>query len=432
MARLRSNFIGGTIENSGSLGSGDTTLQSADLAGVPAVTGGDIVALILDPFATAGDPEIVHVTAHTALAATATIARQQETTTARSHAETVQWIHAPTAEDWAEIQATMDSAVATITAAVDGTDFDAKGDLLTGTAADSFDRVAVGVNDASLVADSSAPGGVKWEKLTVDGVGAALLDELAPAGMVVAFSGSTPPTGWLLGYGQAVNRTTYARLNTVYSNDSYPFGDGDGSTTFNMPDLRGRAPIGLDNMGGIDAGGISLANVLGTLGGSETASLSAAELPAHTHSGSSLATDNPGDHVHAAGSYLTATGGSHTHTPGSLSTGAGGSHTHTLPNSDHANDWPAGQVNGALGHLDSGGDSEGISFTSMSDPGSHSHTSFSGITSSHGGHTHAVVGESDNEGGHTHAVSGSTGSTGAGSAFSILPPVMAMNYIVKT
>jgi microcystin-dependent protein len=102
----------------------------------------------------------------------------------------------------------------------------------------------------------------------------------APAGAIEAYAGSTAPTGWLLSFGQAVSRTTYANLFAVISTT---YGVGDGSTTFNLPDLRGRAVAGVDNMGGTDAGRLSISNTLGTTTGAETHTLSSAEMPSHRH-----------------------------------------------------------------------------------------------------------------------------------------------------
>jgi microcystin-dependent protein len=102
----------------------------------------------------------------------------------------------------------------------------------------------------------------------------------APAGAIEAYAGSTAPTGWLLSFGQAVSRTTYANLFAVISTT---YGSGDGSTTFNLPDMRGRAVAGVDNMGGTDAGRLSISNTLGTTTGAETHTLSSAEMPSHTH-----------------------------------------------------------------------------------------------------------------------------------------------------
>ena len=101
-----------------------------------------------------------------------------------------------------------------------------------------------------------------------------------PLGTVSGFAGSTAPSGWQLCYGQAISRTQYAGLFAVTSTT---YGSGDGSTTFNVPDLRGRVVAGLDNMGGTDAARLSTANTLGTTTGTETITLTSAEMPSHTH-----------------------------------------------------------------------------------------------------------------------------------------------------
>jgi microcystin-dependent protein len=102
----------------------------------------------------------------------------------------------------------------------------------------------------------------------------------SPTGAVIAFAGSSAPTNWLLCYGQAVSRTTYAALFAVVSTT---YGVGDGTTTFNLPDLRGRTVAGVDNMGGSDAGRLDIANSSGTVVGSQYVTLTSAEMPSHTH-----------------------------------------------------------------------------------------------------------------------------------------------------
>jgi microcystin-dependent protein len=128
---------------------------------------------------------------------------------------------------------------------------------------------------------------------------------VTPAGCMSPFAGSTAPTGWLLCYGQAVSRTTYATLFGVISTT---YGVGDGSTTFNLPDMRGRGFIGLDNLGGSAASRVAAATSLGDTGGSET----------HTHTGPS--------HTHTTGDVtLTAAQSgcpAHNH-PGNVSNTAG-------------------------------------------------------------------------------------------------------------
>jgi microcystin-dependent protein len=97
----------------------------------------------------------------------------------------------------------------------------------------------------------------------------------APTGSIMDFAGSTAPAGWLLCDGTAVSRTTYAALFAVLSTT---YGTGDGSTTFNLPDCRGRSSIGV-------GAGAGLTNrVLNARGGEENHPLSTAELASHSHS----------------------------------------------------------------------------------------------------------------------------------------------------
>lgn len=112
----------------------------------------------------------------------------------------------------------------------------------------------------------------------------------APAGTVNSYAGSTAPTGWLLCAGQAVSRTTYADLFSVVSTT---YGSGDGSTTFNLPDLRGRAPFGKDDMNGSAASRIT-SGVSGITGTTLGAAGGDQNLHSHTH------TQNPHTHIQDA------------------------------------------------------------------------------------------------------------------------------------
>lgn len=71
-----------------------------------------------------------------------------------------------------------------------------------------------------------------------------------PSGATLPYAGPTAPTGWLLCDGSAVSRTTYP---TLFAAIGTTWGAGDGSTTFNVPDMRGRVPAGRDDMGGTAA-----------------------------------------------------------------------------------------------------------------------------------------------------------------------------------
>lgn len=77
------------------------------------------------------------------------------------------------------------------------------------------------------------------------------VQNVVPPGVVFPYAGPIPPSGWLLADGSEVSRTTYARLFAAIGTT---YGAGDGSTTFNLPDLRGEFIRGLDNARGVDAG----------------------------------------------------------------------------------------------------------------------------------------------------------------------------------
>ncbi|MEC8518599.1 MAG: tail fiber protein [Pseudomonadota bacterium] len=95
-----------------------------------------------------------------------------------------------------------------------------------------------------------------------------------PSGAILQFAGSTAPDGWLICNGQTVSRTTYANLFAAISTT---YGAGNGSTTFSIPDLRGRVPVGAGQ-------GAGLTNrVLAATGGQQSAALSESQIPTHHH-----------------------------------------------------------------------------------------------------------------------------------------------------
>lgn len=112
---------------------------------------------------------------------------------------------------------------------------------------------------------------------------------LVPPGGLLPYAGTASPNvGWLLCDGASYLRTDYPRLFAAIGTT---FGSAD-STHFNVPDLRGRVPVALDNLGGSDAGRLSVANTLGGSGGTETHTLSSTEsgTAAHGHSNTLAAT----------------------------------------------------------------------------------------------------------------------------------------------
>jgi microcystin-dependent protein len=99
-----------------------------------------------------------------------------------------------------------------------------------------------------------------------------LLDVEGDTGEVKPFAGATAPAGHLLCFGQTISRTAYAGLFAVLGTT---YGAGDGSTTFNLPDLRGIVVAGKDDMGGTNANRLSsvmASTTLGAGGGQQTES----------------------------------------------------------------------------------------------------------------------------------------------------------------
>ena len=136
--------------------------------------------------------------------------------------------------------------------------------------------------DASVTTAKIGDGQVTAAKL---GANAAL-----PPGVMLPFAGSALPSGFLWCNGQAVSRTTYAALFAAIGT---AFGAGDGASMFNLPDLRDRVPVGQGIMGGTSAPGRVTntgtgnpgldTGVIGNAGGTDRHTLSAAQMPAHTH-----------------------------------------------------------------------------------------------------------------------------------------------------
>lgn len=155
-----------------------------------------------------------------------------------------------------------------------------------------------------------------------------LLDGLR--GVCFPFGGVVAPPGFLMCSGQAVSRTNYAAL---YSLLGTRFGAGDGSTTFNVPDLRGRVPVGLDNMGGTSANRVTEAAsgidslTIGATGGAETHTLTVGQMPAHTHADSRYTGATGGAGTPATGTGSTAVIG----TGASGSAGLGQAHNNMQP-----------------------------------------------------------------------------------------------------
>ena len=103
----------------------------------------------------------------------------------------------------------------------------------------------------SAIFTVAAPGTSTNQTLTLPDATGEIIASPSLVGMVATFAMNTPPSGWIKANGAAVSRTTYAALFTAIGTT---FGAGDGSTTFNVPDLRGEFARGWDDGRGVDTG----------------------------------------------------------------------------------------------------------------------------------------------------------------------------------
>jgi len=229
-----------------------------------------------------------------------------------------------------------------------------------------------------------------------------------PTGALIDFAGTVAPAGFLLADGAAVSRSTYARL---FAAIGVGWGAGNGSTTFNVPDIRGRIKIGA---GGTPA--LAVAATAGTwnhthTGASHTHGVGTLAVPdhaSHTHGRGTLAVPDHATHSHA--------GGSHTHSfSDSFTTGTGATSTQQHPASG------IGTTHSTSGHTHSG--------TAAGTTGAGSATTGTGGPTTHG----TITGDTATGGPTTHgALTGATAADGTGATGTANPPVAAVLAIVKT
>lgn len=159
------------------------------------------------------------------------------------------------------------------------------------------------VGSSQIISGSVGTSELADGQVTTAKLAANITTQFLPSGMIAPYAGTSAPNGWLLCNGAAISRTTYADLFNVVGTT---YGVGDNSTTFNLPDLSGRVPVGLSG----DAEFVSL----GTTGGSKTVTLTSAQsgIAAHSHTGS-VANNATGITFHDPGHGHSISDPGHTH-----------------------------------------------------------------------------------------------------------------------
>lgn len=132
------------------------------------------------------------------------------------------------------------------------------------------------ITDANITGALVANGTIEQAKLA-----AAVAQGLCPPGIILPYTGVVAPAGWFVCDGSAVSRTIYADLFAVMSTSH---GTGDGTTTFNLPDLRGRFIRGRDNGAARDPDATTrTASGTGGATGDNVGSLQEDDFDSHTH-----------------------------------------------------------------------------------------------------------------------------------------------------
>lgn len=142
--------------------------------------------------------------------------------------------------------------------------------------------------------------------------------EIIPSGTIVAYGGASAPTGWHLCDDTALSRTTYARLFAVIGET---YGNGDGSSTFNVPDLRDRVPLGK----GTNNSTLGTA----TTGAAASSVMASATVSGETTGASTTGSDGDGDLTVPTATFASSAKDSATASAVTGVTQA--AHTHTIP-----------------------------------------------------------------------------------------------------
>jgi microcystin-dependent protein len=222
-----------------------------------------------------------------------------------------------------------------------------------------------------------------------------MLNKSVPIGTILAYAvpESSVPVGFVLCDGSEYDiKGAFAKLFAVIGNR---FGTPSVATKFKVPNIVNKTVIGADRN----------IKALGGTGGSETVKLALANMPVHNHV---VTLDTRGAHIHTG---TTDAKGDHSHTG---TTGGSGSHSHTIDIYQQGAYY--NNVYGTSGSMASNKQQTG--------GGDHTHTL---TINNAGSHTHSLT--IAENGAHSHTAT--VGNSGEGTAFSVVPPYIALNYIIK-
>lgn len=226
-----------------------------------------------------------------------------------------------------------------------------------------------------------------------------------PIGAVMMWSTNKAPSKYLICDGSAVSRTTYEGLFSVIGTT---FGTGDGSTTFNLPNMKDRFVMGT-----------STSAALASTGGAATVTLTVAQMPSHTHTQNS--------HNHTQNSHNHTQNG-HTHTLNG--------HAHSFSGTTSESGWHTHKCvtyNGATGgyeYVRPNGWSGQNGDREIAGAGSHTH-SYSGTTGGNSGNTSSTTATNNATTATNQATTATNQNTGGGEAHTNIPPYISMNYIIR-
>jgi microcystin-dependent protein len=236
------------------------------------------------------------------------------------------------------------------------------------------------------------------------------------------------PAGWLLCDGSTVSRSAYPNLDAVFASATplYPYGNGNGSTTFNLPDCRGRA---------LEQEGFTPTNSAKQLTGSETYTLLDSNIVTHNHTVNTHSHTGLNSHTHPGPTHAHANGPTHTHpaTHSHLTNGAG-NHVHSVF-SVNTSSAGSGPLRSSVPQV-----TAVVTSTLSNMPHSHSSSGDSGVVTS-GGDQGLLFGIFVNSSTNTSADSNSstapfsspTGFNGASTrtSFSLMQPFVVLHVIIK-